>query len=456
MSNYLYEKLVSLARIFRFPIVLTVNVETFGNTAEEIYLGLLRARSLGRKIIFVFVWDVFGPFVFSKKGLGVNRTLKRIESPYLAFSQDSLFMIILTGAVTGSYCFLKLLWLIVERCPGVGNVDPRGSSLLVRACRICVRPPNLGQQKLWTVDSTNTDDYSQIRAHWVNKFEEPLEVLLNKKDEEVGRDLASALGLAADRQYVCLHVRETGFYGPVERKGKTIRNGSIATFIPAIKYLVENNYTVVRLGDPTMTPLPNLSGLIDYPFSKEKSHLMDVWLIKHCEFFFGHNSGPNDVAYLFQKPALIPNITLFLLGNPVHAGSLCLLKHVFSKKKQRYLSVEELVELYLSNETSPLRDSDLLFVENTADDLLDLVREYLETKSQKSDIPVVSDLQRAVLERRWDVNKSFLHDPTIAEPSIFKLTTRNARYLSRLLGCSGLIANNYLEKNYIADSLNHS
>jgi putative glycosyltransferase (TIGR04372 family) len=312
----------------------------------------------------------------------------------------------------------------------------------------CTRPPNIGQDKLWFDLPIETEaDRIRAREYLVKQLEDPVDVRMNPKDEALGQKMAVDLGLSVDCRYVCLHVRETGFYGPKEGIGKTVRNGTVANFIPAIKFLVKNGYKVVRLGDPTMTPLPDVAGLIDYPFSTQKSHLMDIWLIKHCEFYIGHNSGPMDVVYLFHKPILIPNVAEFIMGNPARVGDLCILKHVFSKKEQRYLSVRELVELYLMNDTKCFHDPDLEFVENTPDELLDLVREYLTDNLLARGKDSRSRLQKAVLERRWNLDKSFIQDPTISN-------VNKSRFTCRLLGYSGLIANTYLEKNYADDSLN--
>ena len=198
-----------------------------------------------------------------------------------------------------------------------------------------------------------------------------------------------------------------------------------------------------------MTPLPKIDGLIDYPFSNEKSYLMDIWLIENCDFYIGHNSGPIDVAYLFQKPVLIPNVTEFVMGNPRGFGDLCILKHVFSRKENRYLSVKELVELYLMNDTKPYHNPDLSFIENTPDELVNLVHEFVTVKLQSKETTKISDLQRTVLHRRFDLTKSVVWEPTLSEHN-------RSRFICRLLGYSGLIANCYLEKNYVCDSMNQS
>ena len=59
----------------------------------------------------------------------------------------------------------------------------------------------------------------------------------------------------------------------------------------------------------------------------------------------------------------------------------------------------------------------------------------------------VSDLQRTIIERRWNIEKSFIQNRSISD-------TNRSRFMCRLLGYSGLIANSYLKKNYTDDVLN--
>ena len=58
-----------------------------GNMSEDIYTSLLTARREKKKVIFLYPYDLFKPFHFSKFGLGVNKELKKIESEYILLSQ---------------------------------------------------------------------------------------------------------------------------------------------------------------------------------------------------------------------------------------------------------------------------------------------------------------------------------------------------------------------------------
>lgn len=114
------------------------------------------------------------------------------------------------------------------------------------------------------------------------------------------------LGIDADRPIVTLHVREQGYNDNVANIMR-LRDAHIASYVPAVRELVGAGYTVVRLGDATMSPVTAVDGLIDYPFTGSKSDWMDVYLAGRCAFHIGTSSGMSFVPLLFGRPVLFTN-----------------------------------------------------------------------------------------------------------------------------------------------------
>ena len=73
--------------------------------------------------------------------------------------------------------------------------------------------------------------------------------------------------------------------------------------------------------------------IIDYPFTKFKSSMMDIYLISKCEFFLGA-AGIWDIANLFQKPLLMPNQLAMVYVPPPKKTDLIIYKSVFSKSNR--------------------------------------------------------------------------------------------------------------------------
>ncbi|MDF1793100.1 MAG: TIGR04372 family glycosyltransferase [Thalassobaculaceae bacterium] len=111
-------------------------------------------------------------------------------------------------------------------------------------------------------------------------------------------------GLSPRDRIVTLHCREKGFRADIHQR---LRNVDIATYLPAIEALAARGYRVVRLGDPTMTPLPEIDGVIDYARSPLKSDALDVQLFGLAHFHIGSSSGLSQVPLLYGTPCLLLN-----------------------------------------------------------------------------------------------------------------------------------------------------
>lgn len=133
---------------------------------------------------------------------------------------------------------------------------------------------------------------------------------LPPRDGALARYL-DTLGLGPTDPYVTLHCREEGYklqgvHGP--------RNATIGNYDPALEYLTGRGYTVIRLGDPSMTPLPAKDRVVDYARGPDKTPELDVLLTAHAAFHIGCSSGLSLVPLLFGRPCLFlnwyPNILL--------------------------------------------------------------------------------------------------------------------------------------------------
>ena len=191
-----------------------------------------------------------------------------------------------------------------------------------------------------------------------------------------------------------------------------------------------------------MTPLPKFSAVIDYALSEHKSDETDIALVANCEFYIGHNSGPWDVANLLCKPIMMPNMTDFFLGYPWRSGDLGIFKKIYSKTLSRNLHLEEMLEVYLDPKCAPSARSDLDFVENNAQEIMELLQEFLQLQDDRAKHSGVASQSPKMLEltsRRRQV-----------ENEVHSMQFRNAiekdRLLSRLRGCNGAIANNFLQR----------
>ena len=145
------------------------------------------------------------------------------------------------------------------------------------------------------------------------------------------------------------------------------------------------------MGDTTMTHLPTMERVIDYPHTLFKSDLMDIYLISECRFYIGSQSGIWDVALLFQKPMVMPNMSAwtFLLPakerKPWHY-------HTFTLTQKRFLSLQEILEEPFKCQLFHSLGNDYIMYENTPEEINNLIMEYLKN-------PKITN----ILNYRWNL-----------------------------------------------------
>lgn len=245
-----------------------------------------------------------------------------------------------------------------------------------------------------------------------------------------------------------MHVREGGFRNDDQR---VERNAHIANYIEAIEEITRRGGWVMRMGDATMTKLPVMERVIDYPFTRFKSALMDVYLVSQCRFYIGMPSGILDMALLFQRPMITMNMSSWLFPFPQKQCDICLFKHVYSKSRNRFLSIREwLTEPFEAVWFLTLGD-DYVFHENDAQELKAVVKEFLDRGDNWESTP----LQRQFSELRVRNGRKLISESSIAG-NVFDDMHQRYRLASRLDSAVGMVGAEFLQQNWESDARNLS
>lgn len=223
-------------------------------------------------------------------------------------------------------------------------------------------------------------DIYQINHDWADR--EPI-LQLSHADEIWSQTNLLKLGIQPSQKYVCLHVREGG-YLPHNELIQSHRNASILNMIPSIKSIIARGYLVIRMGDPTMSLLPPMDGVIDYAHHSLKSERMDVVLCAKASFFLGCTSGLSFVSMIFGVPVAQANMI------PVEALAIrhcdvSIPKLLWSLTHNRYLTFPEILSCPVGGYyfTNQYVDSGVRPVENLPDDILCLTDEILDRIENK-------------------------------------------------------------------------
>jgi putative glycosyltransferase (TIGR04372 family) len=121
------------------------------------------------------------------------------------------------------------------------------------------------------------------------------------EDRRLMSFLENAFGFSVER-YCVLGIRDGNFY-----QDQTLRDSSIAAYLPAINLILEKGIPVVRMGRRAKEPLPLDHPLVfDYSFSGEESDTMDVLLWANADFAVGDATGLTDAVALLGSPIVVP------------------------------------------------------------------------------------------------------------------------------------------------------
>jgi putative glycosyltransferase (TIGR04372 family) len=183
------------------------------------------------------------------------------------------------------------------------------------------------------------------------------------------------LDIPPDAKIVTIHVRDE--YNIDSRHYYKYRNADINNYIPAIRYLVEQGYYVIRLGDTRMRKLEIVSNqVIDGPFCDAYSNCFDMFMIAQSSFYIGMQSGPLTVAHVFGVPVLLAN-AYYCYGICGYAKGLMIPKKYYSTPLNRYLTLAEILHspLLNYNHTDMFGLSGIELHENTSVEIFAAVKE---------------------------------------------------------------------------------
>jgi len=217
----------------------------------------------------------------------------------------------------------------------------------------------------------------QIQARYEEEFgDEPL-LKLSESDFIRGWSRLRELGVPQGSWFVCLHGRESGYLP--DHTYSSFHDVEINTYLLAVEAIVQRGGWVIRMGDPSMKPLPQMDQVIDYVHSDIRSDWMDVFCFSQCRFLLGSASGAFDVPFLFGVPVALANYAPMGVG-PYSRNDLWIPKMYWSASKDRFLTFDEVLlsplrQIRMTEEIDPAGFS---FVDNSPEEIRDLAVEMLD------------------------------------------------------------------------------
>lgn len=138
--------------------------------------------------------------------------------------------------------------------------------------------------------------------------------------------LLSEFNINSGDKLVCFHVRDAEYKRQVnpglDKTYHDFRDIEIETYQPAIEFLTNRGYKVIRIGVHSNQQLSsNPNSYFDFCTHRHpvEGDFLEIFLMSECEFFIGTSSGPMSFASCFNTPFLgvnfIPVTFLHLINS---------------------------------------------------------------------------------------------------------------------------------------------
>lgn len=154
---------------------------------------------------------------------------------------------------------------------------------------------------------------------------------------------------AIKKKFVCLNVRDNFFKSTINSKINwsyhNYRNFRIEDFYPAIKYLNDNGYTVIRMGSTKLKKKNKNISFIDYANLKiPNKDLLDFYIVSKSTFVITTQTGFDAVPKIYNKKILQISTPL-LHAETYYKNNLILTRRVRNKITKRTLSLKKTLKL---------------------------------------------------------------------------------------------------------------
>jgi putative glycosyltransferase (TIGR04372 family) len=385
-------------------LILLPHPFSVGNASEEVYFGLLTARRTGKRLLVLAPLQLRGVLRLPL----LDFTILDVQSEFMVCRPLSPWLLPLRWIVSIYFG----AWRLVS--------EVRVSRLGLKELSAERTWPNAGQDKIWLPESGSRvfswDAVDELK--WEEQFAIPLNVRLTARTCQSGSDALKSMGVPEGSWFACVHVREGGFWGD----HTSPRNADIHSYIPMLEEIVSAGGHVVRMGDSAMTPLPELRNIHDYAVGHLRSAATDAYLLKHCRFFIGMQSGIQDTALLYERPGLIVNMydpDVFSLFRVHHRGMF--------KRFNVAVTGNSIDPLDLVCRSDSIQDRSLAD-ENTSDELTWALRHFLVALDQGFP-PQEVHPRESEFQARY---RAFIEEPLAGSPTNKHDVVQRYRNASRL------------------------
>lgn len=227
-----------------------------------------------------------------------------------------------------------------------------------------------------------------------------------EEEEKKGELELKQLGIPQDSKFVCILARDSAYKQQIDNNRDwsyhNFRNTNVRNYMLTAEELSKRGYYVLRMGKIVADKFESKDPkIIDYASSNFRSDFMDVYLGAKCEFAISMGSGWDTIPFIFRKPIIFVNFIPVGYLWTFSEKYLTIVKHHIDKDGNP-ISLKNLFENEIAYfmYSKQFEDLGIQVVENTSEEILSVVIEYLNRKDGSLQI---DDKDELLHEKFWRI-----------------------------------------------------
>jgi len=219
-----------------------------------------------------------------------------------------------------------------------------------------------------------------LYSNSVDMRKNPL-IHLNQTENKYCVKKIMEIGLNANK-IITIHIRDSGFYG---ENFDSLRNANIFDYKKIVSYVIDKEYSVVRLGRKSRICLKEWEkefdgAFFDYCCSDMQSDLMDIFLASKCFVNIGTISGMSYIIpSVFMRPTFFSNTHNPSQTLGFNELDMTIFKKYRNIKNNKLIPLKDYFDKYYDTGSDvDLRAAGLSIENNTIDELFSSFVEFLD------------------------------------------------------------------------------
>jgi len=210
-------------------------------------------------------------------------------------------------------------------------------------------------------------------------------IILDQSDIKIGDEfLYKISSLGPKIKFAIIIIRDSEYLSKKFNKNwayHDYRDGKINDYVLACEELTKHGYYVFRMGEIVKKKIKTKNPMIiDYATNGMRTELLDIYLAAKCDFCISNITGYDSVPAIFRKPMLYTNTTILGHLPTFYEKYLITIRHHYSKKLNRRLSLTEIFEqnVFALFKTSEFLSKGIILKDNSPEEIRDAAIEMVE------------------------------------------------------------------------------